>query len=79
MSKFQNCRPTGLRSTENCGKSKNLFTVKLVYNDPKFVTVADRWSLFRGSFMLLKFELGPQNSGRSRQVVVIWRWSLTQV
>jgi len=31
-------------------------TVKLVYNDhprdPEFVAVVDRWSLFRGSFML---------------------------
>ena len=31
-------------------------TVKPVYNDhprdPKVVTVVDRWSLFRGSFML---------------------------
>ncbi len=31
-------------------------TVELVYNDhprdPKIVTVVDRWSLFRGSFVL---------------------------
>jgi len=35
-------------------------SVKPVYNDhprdPKFVTVVDRWSLFRGSFM--KIEIG---------------------
>ncbi len=61
----------------------NMCTVKLVYNDhpwdPEFVAVIDRWSLFRGSFMLWKFKLGPQNCGRCRQGVVIWRWSLTQV
>ncbi len=60
-----------------------LSTVKLVYNDhlwdPKFVAVVDRWSLFRGSFMLWKLKLGPQNCGCCRQVVIIWRWSLTQV
>jgi len=54
--------------------------VKPVYKDhPKFVVVVDRWSLFRGSFMLWKLKLGPQNSGRYRQVVIIQRWSLTQV
>ncbi len=34
------------------------YTVKLVYNDHsrdlKYVVVVDRWSLFRGSFMLLR-------------------------
>ena len=39
----------------------------------------NRWSLVRGSFMLWKLKLGPQNCGRCRQVVVIRRWSLTQV
>jgi len=58
-------------------------TVKLVHNDrprdPKFVAVVDRWSLFRGSLQLWKLKLGPQYSGRYRQVVVIRRWSLTQI
>jgi hypothetical protein len=57
--------------------------VKPVYNDhprdPKFLAVVVRWSLFRGSFMLWKLKLGPQNSGRCREVVVICRWSLYQV
>jgi len=66
-------------------ETKDIFsyTVKLLYNDhpwdPKFVAVADRWLLFRGCFMLWKLKMGPQNCGRCRQVVVIWRWSLTQV
>jgi hypothetical protein len=58
-------------------------TVKPVYNDhprdPKFVVVVDRWSLFRGRFMLWSLKLGIQNGGRCRQVVAIQRWSLTQV
>ena len=58
-------------------------TVKHVYNDhpwdPKFVAVVDRWSLFRGTFMLQKFKMGPQNGGRYRQVVAIRRWSLALV
>ncbi len=56
----------------------NLNTVKPLLN-PKFVAVFDRWSLFRGSFLLWELKLGPQNCGRCRQVVVIRRWSLTQV
>ncbi len=47
--------------------------------DPKLVAVVDRWSLFRGSFILWKLKSGPRNSGRCRQAVVIRRWSLTQV
>ena len=43
---------------------------------PKFVALVERWSLFRSSFMSRKLEMGPQNDGRCRQVVVIWRWSL---
>ena len=38
--------------------------------DPKFVAVVDRWSLYRGSFMLWKLKLGPQNS------VTVDKWSL---
>jgi len=57
--------------------------VKPVYNDhprdPKFVTVVDRWSLFRGNFMLWNLKLGLKNGGRYRQVVVARRWSLAQV
>jgi hypothetical protein len=59
------------------------YTVKFVYNDhprdPKFVAVVDRWSLFKGRFMLKRFKLGLKNNGRYRQVVVIRRWSLAQV
>ncbi len=62
---------------------ESLYTVKPVYNDhprdPKFVAVVDRWSLFRGRFMLWSLKLGLQNGGRCRQVVAIRRWSLTQV
>ena len=47
--------------------------------DPKIVAVVDRWSLFRGRFMLLKLKMGPQNSGCCRQVAAIRRWSLAQV
>jgi len=57
-------------------------TVKPVYNDhprdPKLVAVVDRWSLFRGSFIIWKLKSGPRNSGCCRQVVVIRKWSLTQ-
>jgi len=49
-------------------------TVKPVYNDhprdPKFVAVVDRWSLFRGSFVLQKLKMRPQ------MVVVVDKWSL---
>jgi len=59
------------------------YTVKLVYNDhpwdPKFVVIVDRWSLFRGKFMLWNLKMGLQNGGRCWQVVVIRRWSLAQV
>ena len=59
------------------------YTVKPVYNDypwnPKIVAVVERWSLFRGSFLLSKLKMWPQNGGRYRQVVAIWRWSLAQV
>ncbi len=58
-------------------------TVKPVYNghprDPKFVAVDDTWSLFGGRFLSLRLKFGLQNGGRCRQVVVIRRWSLTQV
>ena len=47
-----------------------LNTVKPEYNDhprdPKFEAVVDRWSLFRGSFMLQKLKIRPQNGGRWR-------------
>ena len=50
---------------------------KAVYNDhprnPNFVAVGVRWSLLRGSAMLYKLKLGPQNRGRCRQVVVAQR------
>jgi hypothetical protein len=51
------------------------YTVKPVFNDhpldPKCVAVVDRWSLFRGRFMLErpKYEL----------VVAVGRWSLPPV
>ena len=49
-------------------------TVKPVYNDnpqnPKFVAVVERWSLFRGSFMLYEVKMAP------KMVVVVGRWSL---
>jgi len=52
----------------------NSYTVKPVYNDhpqdPKCVAVADRWSLFRGSFMSQKLTLRP------KKVVVVDKWSL---
>ncbi len=58
-------------------------TAKPLYNDhprdPKFVIAVDSWLMFRGSLILQKIKLGPQNDGRDRQVVVIRRWSLTQV
>ena len=58
-------------------------TVKLVHSnhprDPKLVTVVDKWSLFRGSFMLQKEKMGPKKGGRCWQVVVIRRWLLAQV
>ena len=38
--------------------------------DPKIVAVVDRWSLFRGSFMLYTLILGPKNRDRYLQVVV---------
>ncbi len=51
-----------------CSVSKN--TVKQLYNDyprdPKLVAVVDRWSFFKGIFMLRRL----QNGGRCRQVVV---------
>jgi hypothetical protein len=57
-------------------------TAKPVYNDhprdPKFVAVVDMWSLFRGSFMLQKLNMGLQKGSRCRQLVVIRRWSLAQ-
>ena len=66
-----------------CGSWKNTYTVKPVYNDhpqdPKFVAVVGKWSLFRGSFMIWKSKMGPQNGGRCRQMVAIRSWSLTQV
>ena len=58
-------------------------TVKPVYKDhsrdPKIVAVDDRWSLFRGSFIIKKLEKGPQKSGRCWRMVTIRRWSLAQV
>jgi len=59
-------------------------TVKLVYNDhpwdPKFVAVVDRWSLFRGSFMLWKLKLGPlcyENWNWDPKIeVAVDKWSL---
>ncbi len=47
-------------------------TVKPVWNDhpqdPKFVAVVDRWSLFRGWSLLKRPKLELQNGGRCRQV-----------
>ncbi len=40
--------------------------------DPKVLVIVDRWSFM---FMLQRPELGLQNCGRCRQVVVIRRWS----
>ncbi len=48
-------------------------TVKPVYNDhsrdPEFMAVVDRWSLFKGNFML-------QNQNFDSKMVVIESWSL---
>ena len=61
----------------------NWCTVKPVYNDhpqdPNFVAVVDRWSLFRGNFMLWQVKMEPLDSGHCWQLVVFWRWSLAQV
>ena len=57
-------------------------TVKPVYNDhpwdPNIVAVVDRWSLFRGHLFYKKSKWDLK-SGRCRQVVAIWGWSLAQV
>jgi hypothetical protein len=49
-------------------------TIKPEYNDhprdPKIVVFVDRWSLFRGSIVLLMWKTGRQDSGRCKQVVV---------
>ncbi len=47
--------------------------------DPKIVADIDIWLLFRGHLCKKKFQNGPQNGGRYKQVVAIWRWSLAQV
>jgi len=51
-------------------------TIKPVYNqhlrDPQFGVIVDSWSLFWGSFNCENY------GGRCRQVVIIWRRSLTQ-
>jgi hypothetical protein len=56
----------------------NYCTVKLVYNDqpwdPKVVAVVDRWSLFKGFFVLLKLKTGTHHISYYRQVVAIQRW-----
>ena len=38
--------------------------------DPEFVAVDDSRLLFRGSFMIQKVKMGPQNGGRYSEVVV---------
>jgi hypothetical protein len=62
---------------------RNVNTVKLMYNDHtrslKFVAVVDRKSLFRGSFMLQRLNVGLQNGSRCRHVVAIRRGLLVQV
>jgi hypothetical protein len=62
---------------------QNWSTANFVYNDhprnPKIVSVVDRWSLFRGSFMLQKLKAGLHHIGRYRQVVAIRRWLWAQV
>ncbi len=49
-------------------------TVKHEYNDhppdTKIVAVVDRWSLFRGAFVLQMWKTGRQNSSGCRQMVV---------
>ena len=61
---------------------KFLCTVKPVYNDhpqdPKIVAVVDWWSLLRGHLCCVHSKWGLK-SGYCREVVVIRRWSLTQV
>jgi hypothetical protein len=42
------------------------------------MVIVDRWSLFRGGFVLFK-KMGLQVGGRCRQVVAVRRWSLAQV
>jgi hypothetical protein len=41
------------------------YTIKPVNNNPKFVAIVDRWSLFIGRSMLLKLKLGLLDCGRS--------------
>ena len=58
-------------------------TVNPGYNDhpwdPKIVVVVDRWSLLRGHLCYKSSNKGSQNGSRYRQLVAVWRWSLTQV
>jgi len=42
---------------------------------PKIVAAIDRWSLFRGSFVLQKLKTGSYQSGRFRLVKTLLRWS----
>jgi len=54
-------------------------TVQPVYNDHHrdlkiIMNIVDRWLLFTGSFMSYTLKSVPENSGRCRQVVAIWRF-----
>ena len=75
------CRFRKKQKLPDC--SKIWSRVELVHNyhprDPEFVAVFDRWSFFRGSFMLWKLKIGPQTGDHCWHVVVTQRWSLAQV
>ncbi len=77
-------RPTVLLFLSNPYDFINISTVKPVYND--HLGTQNLWPMLTDGRcsdvtlrMLEKLISGPQNSGRCRLVVVIWRWSFTQV
>ncbi len=57
-------------SGKNVQIQSNLYMCNGHPRDPKFVAVVDRWSLFRGRFMLQRPDLGLHNGGQCIQVVV---------
>ncbi len=63
-----------LNLTPRCAETHKKYAVKPVYNghprDLKIVAVVDRWSLFRGTFMLLTRKTVTQNSGCYSEVIV---------
>jgi len=47
-----------------------LFDLRWLCSGPEFVAAVDRWSLFRGIFMLLKIKLKLQAIGRCSQMIM---------